>query len=134
MVASVSVARSRTFLNDADGDNVADPGDTFIHTIIITNGVGEDATNVLLTESENGLTIDSGSFKIGPIANDDSLGSAVGNTPLSFTAGQLTGNDLDPDDGTPTLTVTKINNTTIVEDVPIAVTGGTVTMTSPGNF
>ncbi|HWT13062.1 MAG TPA: hypothetical protein VN231_09950, partial [Allosphingosinicella sp.] len=89
MPASISVTRLRSFLNDADGDNVADPLDTFSHTIIIANGAGEDALNVLDTETENGLTIDPGSVNIGPIAVDNTINGVVGNTPYNILASTL---------------------------------------------
>ena len=140
----ITVTRVRDFLNDADGDNVADQGDTFVHTITIINGEATPLTNLFLTESENGITIDAGSFRIGPIEVDDSLGTIQGNTPVSFTTAQLVGNDIDPDDANPQdtgHTITAINGTPVVDPDgnPIAVanipvTNGTVTSNGDGTF
>src|SRR5687768_6387329 len=115
----ITVSRARQFLNDADNDGVADPGDTFFHTITVINGEATAATNLFITESENGIAIDAGSFNIGPIAIDDNLNTLVGtiqgNTPVSFTSAQLLANDIDPDDLTPNLTITKIGATSVVD-------------------
>ncbi len=142
----ITVTRQRDFLNDADGDNVADPGDTFTHIITVINGEATAATNLFITESENGLAIDAGSFSIGPIAIDDNLntleGTINGNTPVTFTSAQLLTNDIDPDDDlTPNLTITKIGTTAVVDgngdpivvnDIPV--TNGTVTSNGDGTF
>ena len=141
----ITVTRARQFLNDADGDNVADPGDTFTHIITVINGEATAATNLFITESENGIAIDAGSFNIGPIAVDDNLntleGTINGNTPVTFTSAQLLANDIDPDDLTPNLTITKIGTTAVVDgngdpivvnDIPV--TNGTVTANGDGTF
>src|SRR4029453_636478 len=63
---------------------------------------------------------------IGPIALNDAF-NITGNTPFTFTAAQLLGNDLDPDDVTPNLTITGVSagtNGTLVDNL-----NGTYTFT-----
>ena len=105
----ITVVRTRGFKlgGDLDGDGQADPGDIFSHEIIVTNSDAVNRLNLVDTETENGLTIDPASVKIGPIAVNDAFNFS-GNTPITFTAAQLLGNDLDPDDATPNLTITNV--------------------------
>ena len=138
MPVVINITRSRSLDNDADGDGQPDPGDVFLHTIIIENSGDTDASTVVLEETEQGYVIDPGSVEIGPIAVDDVLTSISGNTPFSFTAAELLGNDLDPDDVTPNLTITQIEGVALVYDsnpsAPIAVTGGTLVHDGDGGF
>ena len=50
MAVSITVTRARTFApgGDADNDGQADPGDIFLHTIIIENLGSDPATNLVL--------------------------------------------------------------------------------------
>ena len=114
----ITVVRTRGLSSDFDGDGQADPGDIFSHEIIVTNTDAVNRFNLVDTETENGLTINPASVKIGPIAVNDAF-NFTGNTPITFTAAQLLGNDLDPDDATPNLTITNLTtgtNGTIVDN------------------
>src|SRR4029453_115133 len=116
----ITAVRSILLTTDADGDGVADSGDILTHTLIITNTDALlDALNIVDTETENGITIDAGSVLIGPIALNDAF-NITGNTPFTFTAAQLLGHDLDPDDVTPNLTITGVSagtNGTLVDNL-----------------
>ena len=139
MAVTITGTRTRTLTTDADGDNQADSGDVYTYEVIVTNADNtpdESATGVELDADQNGYTI--GNVKIGPIGVDDDLnavyGTVAGNTPLTFTAANILGNDLDPDDGTPNLTVTHINGTAIVTGVAIDIGDGTITRNGDGTF
>jgi hypothetical protein len=96
MPVTIGIVRQRSLSTDNDNDGQADPGDIFLHSIIIQNTGDVDATDVFTSETENGYTIDPGSVKIGPIAVDNAF-VITGNTPFTITAAQLLGNDIDPD-------------------------------------
>ena len=111
MPVSIAAVRARALFSDNDGDGQPDPGDVFLHTITITNSGDTDATAVVDTESENGLTIDPGSVKIGPIAGNDVF-NITGNTPVIFSAAQLLGNDVDPDGPEASLVISSLGAAT----------------------
>ena len=108
MAVIVTATRTTTLFpgGDQDGDGLFDPGDIVTTRIRITvdgvdenaNGFGDDhALNVSVTDDLNGLTLDPASVRVTPIAFDDFMPSITGNTPITFTAAQLLGNDIDPD-------------------------------------
>ncbi|HYI40640.1 MAG TPA: Ig-like domain-containing protein, partial [Allosphingosinicella sp.] len=100
MAVNISATRTSTLFNDQDGDGQFDPGDIITTRIRITVGPGDDALGVTVDATTNGLTIDPldpNAVQVTPIAFDDFMPSITGNTPITFTAGQLLGNDVDPD-------------------------------------
>ena len=90
---------------DFDGDGVADPGDVLQHSLIITNTEVTQLLDVVVQESQTGITTIPGSAMIGPIANNDGF-NMVGNTSITITKAQLIGNDIDPDGAEANMTVT----------------------------
>lgn len=77
----------------------------------ITNTGTTNATGVSASDPFNGTTLVPNSVRITPIAVNDSF-NITGNTPITFTAAQLLGNDLDPLGNIATLTVTAVGGAT----------------------
>lgn len=144
MAVNITGTRSRTLTTDNDNDGQADSGDIFTYEVIVTNSGTDAALDVQLDADENGYTI--GNVQIGPIGVDNDLndiyGTVAGNTPLTFNAADLTGNDLDPDDGTPSLTITHVNGQTfgngavvdIIDPANPPTVAGTLTNNGDGTF
>jgi hypothetical protein len=109
MAVNVTATRSSTLFTDNDGDGQYDPGDIVTTRIRITNSGSDPAGAVSVTATTNGLTIDAASVKVTPIAFDDFMPSITGNTPITFTASQLLGNDVDPDGAEISLTITGVS-------------------------
>jgi hypothetical protein len=107
---------------DHDGDGQFDPGDVITTRIRVTVSPGDDAQAVQVTVTTDGLTVDGtdpNAVQITPIAFDDALPSITGNTPMTFTAAQLLGNDVDPDGAEINLSITGVSgasNGTIVNN------------------
>ncbi|HWK36979.1 cadherin-like domain-containing protein, partial [Sphingomonas sp.] len=108
MAADISADRATSLSVDVDNDGVADPGDTVHVTLTIANIGTSAAINVLVNDALNGMTLVAGSIQITPIAADDAF-SMTGNTPITLTAAQLLGNDLDPDGDPAALTITAVS-------------------------
>ena len=132
MAVNISALRTTILVNDLDGDGVVDPGETIRTVIRITNSGTTDATGLNLNDMLNGLTLVGGTIKITPVAMNDSF-SITGNTPVTLTGAQLTGNDLDPDGGpSPTLTITSVGNA--VGGTAVLNVDGSVTFTPTTGF
>jgi hypothetical protein len=110
MAVNITATRTSTLFNDQDGDGVFDPGDVILTRIRITNSGTTDATGISVTDTLSGVTLVAGSVQVTPIAFDDFMPSITGNTPITFTAGQLLGNDIDPDGAEINLTITGVSN------------------------
>lgn len=109
MAVNVTATRTTTLFNDQDGDGQFDPGDIVTTRIRVTNSGSDPALNVTVEDTLNGLTLDPASVKVTPIAFDDFMPSITGNTPITFTAAQLLGNDVDPDGAEINLTITGVS-------------------------
>ncbi|WP_233862793.1 Ig-like domain-containing protein, partial [Tenacibaculum piscium] len=101
---------------DGTGDAI-----TFPYTISDGNG-GTDTANVDVTIGNTP-----------PVAQDDTATTAI-NTLVNVDVLSNNGNGLDSDVDGDTLTITDINGTIPVVDIPISVTGGTVTLLSDGTL
>jgi hypothetical protein len=118
LAVSVAATTTTTLTNDVDGDGVADPGDTVHHVVRITNSGSTDATGVTLNDPANLGTVSGASVQVTPIALDDAF-SMTGNTPITFTAAQLLGNDIDPDGPEANLAIVSVSagsNGTVVNN------------------
>ncbi|HEX8571752.1 MAG TPA: cadherin-like domain-containing protein [Allosphingosinicella sp.] len=112
MAAIITATRSSLFApgGDQDGDGIFDPGDIILTRIRITNSGDAPASGISVEDSLNGVTLDGTSIQITPIAFDDAF-NITGNTPITFTAAQLLGNDIDPDtQSNAGLTITGVAN------------------------
>ena len=105
MAVNITATRTSTLFSDLDSDGQFDPGDIITTRIRITvdgtdeesNGRGDDnALGVEVTAEIDGLTLVPDSIMVTPIAFDDFMPSITGNTPMTFTAAQLLGNDVRP--------------------------------------
>jgi hypothetical protein len=110
MAVNITATRTSTLFNDQDGDGLFDPGDVVLTRIRITNLGTTDATGISVTDTLSGVTLVPGSVEVTPIAFDDFMPSIVGNTPITFTAAQLLGNDVDPDGAEINLTISGVSN------------------------
>src|SRR5438105_3313008 len=127
LAPTITATDVATVFTDTDGDGRADPGDTLLYTVTISNtaGVGNDATGVSFTDTlDSKLTLVGGSLNVTPVATDDPNYLAIGNVRIQPNAanGVLT-NDIDPSGGT--LTASSGATST---------NGGNVTMNSNGSF
>jgi uncharacterized repeat protein (TIGR01451 family) len=120
----------------APGDTQADPGDTLTYTVVITNSGTSDATGVSFSDTiDPNTTLVGGSLVASPIASDDSY-HTIGNVNISVPVGQgVIANDLNPN-GAGTLTVTKVNSTSVPGggSATDATPHGSVTLSSDGSF
>jgi hypothetical protein len=110
MAVNITATRTSSLFNDQDGDGVFDTGDIVLTKIRVTNAGTTDATGISVTDSLNGVTLVPGSVEVTPIAFDDLMPSIVGNTPITYTAAQLLGNDVDPDGAEINLTISGVSN------------------------
>jgi len=110
MPVNLTATRTSSLFNDQDSDGVFDPGDTILVRIRTTNSGTTDATGVTVEDELDGLTLVPGSVQVTPIAFDDLMPSISGNTPMTFSAAQLLGNDVDPDGAEINLTITSVSN------------------------
>ncbi|HJQ26446.1 MAG TPA: Ig-like domain-containing protein, partial [Blastocatellia bacterium] len=125
----IAATLSDALQTDNNNSGKADPGDTLMYTVTITNS-GSDATGVTYTQdlSQNGgnLTLVPGSVNSSPVAVNDSYPNGVGNTRMSVNAANgVLANDFDPDGTTPTAVPITNGNTT---------NGGKVTLLADGSF
>src|SRR5262249_25541253 len=102
---------------DNNNSGKADPGDTLMYTVTITN-TGTDATGVTFTDdlSQNGgnLTLVAGSVNSAPVARNDAYPNGIGNTRLTVNAANgVLANDFDPDGTSPTAVPITNGNTTL---------------------
>ncbi|RYD66790.1 MAG: hypothetical protein EOP58_04695, partial [Sphingomonadales bacterium] len=109
MAVSLDVSSDVTLdiVSDTDNDGVADAGETVRGVITITHTGSTDALGVAVADTLDGLSLVPGSVTITPIAVNDSF-TITGNTPITLTAAQLLGNDLDPDGNSAGLSITAI--------------------------
>ena len=129
-VGELVVEKHDTLVGDVDGDGVADPGDTLEYSVGIGNFTQQDLTNLQLHELvTTDFTVDPGSVKVSPLANDDSY-STIGNFPFDSDAlgiPSVLSNDEDFDDG--------IGIDTFVTDFDaISAAGGNVSVNPNGSF
>jgi hypothetical protein len=131
-------------LGTNNGDTKAQPGETLLATVTITNTGGTDATGVTLSDSPsdplspNGTN---GTFAIGPAAAPDTYNNLIGNVNLSIPtgAGSLLSNDVNPS-GVGTLTITGFGDTVANANqnpagTPVLLAGiGTVNVKADGSF
>lgn len=113
MAVTITGTRTQLFApgGDTDGDGVFDPGELVRIILRITNSGTTDATGVTASDPFNGTTLNAGTVHITPIAVNDAF-NITGNTPVTFTAAQLLGNDLDPLGNTGTLQITAVGGAT----------------------
>ena len=126
---SITATLSDALQTDNNNSGKADPGDTLMYTVTITNS-GTDATGVTYTQdlSQNGgnLTLVAGSVNSSPIAVNDAYPNGIGNTRMTVSAANgVLVNDFDPDGTTPTAVPITNGNTT---------QGGKVTLLADGSF
>jgi uncharacterized repeat protein (TIGR01451 family) len=108
---------------DVDGDTKADPGDTLMYTVTITNGGPDAAMGVMFNDTiDANTTLIPSSVNTSPLAFNDTY-SAIGNVQISIAAPGLLTNDTDADGNSLTIT----GNTT-----PAA--GGNLTVSANGAF
>ncbi|WP_066648930.1 MULTISPECIES: Ig-like domain-containing protein [Sphingomonas] len=113
MPAIITGTRSQQFApnGDIDADGVFDPGELVRVILRITNSGDQDATGVSASDPFNGTTLNAGTVRITPIAINESF-NITGNVPITFTAAQLLGNDLDPLGNAATLQITAVSGAT----------------------
>ena len=113
MPVTITGTRTQQFApgGDTDGDGVFDPGELVRVILRITNSGDQDATGVSASDPFNGTTLSAGTVRITPIAVNDAF-NITGNVPITFTAAQLLGNDLDPLGNTATLQITAVSGAT----------------------
>ena len=117
---------------DTDGDGVADPGETVTVTTVIDNAGTEDARNVVLNQTLQGMTFVDGTINVSPLAFDDTY-QAIGNIGLTVDAAagvrandlEFTGTGFDP-------LFDAIADTTIT--VATGPTNGALTLNADGSF
>ncbi len=128
-VPNINATLADALLVDNNNSGKADPGDTLMYTVTITNS-DTDATGVTFTDdlSQNGgnLTLVPGSVMSAPVARDDAYPNGVGNTGMTANAAAgVLANDYDPDGATPTAIP--------ITNGPTG-NGGTVTLATDGSF
>ena len=113
MAVTITATRSQQFApaGDTDGDGAFDPNEVIRVVLRIANSGDTAATGVTASDPFNGTTLNGGTVRVTPIAVDDSF-NITGNTPVTFTAAQLLGNDLDPLGNTATLQITAVSGAT----------------------
>ena len=137
MVATVTATKTATIVGD-DGDGKADPGETIMYTVTITNNSGSALNNVVFSDMvDPNTTYTAGSLAASPIAVNDTY-NTIGNVPITISAAQgvIQTNDLNPN-GSGTLEVTKIGATNVPSGgmaTGATTNGGSVTMHSDGSF
>lgn len=113
MAVTITGTRTQQFATggDTDGDGVFDPGELVRVILRITDSGTTDATGVTASDPFNGTTLNAGTVHITPIAVNDAF-NITGNVPVTFTAAQLLGNDLDPLGNIGTLQITAVSGAT----------------------
>jgi hypothetical protein len=126
-MAVLTVTRSTTLFNDANGNGKADPGDKLLTHILFTPLPATILHAVTVADQANGSTVVAGSV----LVTESDVFSIVGNTPISFTAAQVLANDFNgdgPNQGNTGLTVTAATESDGHGSVALGA-GGTVTFT-----
>ncbi len=139
----VTATKTDALAVDNDGDNNADPGDTLMYSVTITNSGSMDATGVVLSDTiDPNTTLVSGSLNTSPLAVDDAYANAIGNTRFTINAvNGVLANDSDPDGDTISITAFDATSTlggnvsvntgdgSFTYDPPVGVTNTTDTFT-----
>ncbi|HEX8144754.1 MAG TPA: Ig-like domain-containing protein [Pyrinomonadaceae bacterium] len=104
--ATVTATKTDALVSDANGDNIANPGDTLKYTVTITNTGSTDATGVSFNDTPDPNTdYVAGSLTTTPLAFADAY-QALGNVQITIPAPGVLANDVDPDGSGPSLTAT----------------------------
>ncbi len=130
LVPAMSATMVDSVVTDNDGDGRADPGDTLLYTVTVSNtGAGAtDATGVKFTDTlDPNTTLVPNSLNSSPIAFDDSAYTATGNIRITVNAaGGVLTNDIDPDSQ---------NNANLTASAgATSANGGNVAMNADGSF
>lgn len=103
LAPAITATNNDALVVDADGDGIADPGDTIEYTVTVTNGAavgaGNDATGMIFNDTiDPNMTLVPGSVASSPIAGNDAF-NVTGNVSISVPDGanDLLANDIDPD-------------------------------------
>ncbi|WP_079202870.1 retention module-containing protein [Pseudomonas sp. CC6-YY-74] len=124
-INSVTSGTGGTAVLNSDGTVTFTPNANFNGTADFTYTV----TDGELTSNVATATVTVGAINDAPVANDDSL-TASEDTPVTFTAAQLTGNDTDPENSP--LTINSVTSGT--GGTAVLNSDGTVTFTPNANF
>ncbi len=127
VAAVITATKVDALQTDVNSNGKADPGDTLMYTVTISNTGAMAATNVNFSDMlEANLTLVPGSVNSSPVAVNDAYPNAIGNTRLTVNAANgVLANDFDPDGTTPTA-VPIVNGPTTL--------GGTVSLAADGSF
>jgi uncharacterized repeat protein (TIGR01451 family) len=126
--AMITASKTDQLLADVNMNGKADPGDTLMYTVTITNTGDADATNVMFSDTiDANTTLVMGSVTTSPIAVNDTY-QTIGNVNISVAAGQgVLANDINPNGPANQLTITAFDAT--------STGGGTVSVnTTDGSF
>ncbi len=127
LATTITATKVDALQTDVNLNGKADPGDTLMYTVTITNTGAMDATGVNFADTiDANTTLVPGSLTASPIAVNDTY-QTIGNVDIDVPAAQgLLANDLNPN-GSGSLTITAFDAT--------SANGGTVTVnTSTGAF
>ena len=119
-----------TLLLDANGNMLANPGDSLRYILIVTNTNGGPISTVVVpVNSPDNTSLNVGSIKTSPLASNDGPYAVTGNVDISVSAANgILANDFD--DCTGCLT---INSPTVGMDVATA-QGGSINIAADGSF
>ena len=124
VVPVITATKTDALVDDVDGDNVADTGDTLKYTVTITNSGTMDALGVTFTDTlDPNTTLVPGSVTTTPVAVNDTY-AASGNIQISINAGSgVLANDTDGD-----------GNSLTASAGATSANGGNVSMIGDGSF
>ena len=121
--AALTATQTVALQNDADGDGLADPGDTLRYTAVVSNTGGQVAQGVTFAETLDVNATLAGPVQASPLAIAD-VYTASNASPLVVSAGSgLLANDF----GLPAPTATAVTSAATTQ-------GGTVTVATDGAF
>jgi uncharacterized repeat protein (TIGR01451 family) len=120
---AVTATKSDTLMGDADGDGLADPGDTLRYSVVVSNSGSSEALGVVFSDTLDANTALSGTLQASALARSDTYTATQGTALVVGAGSGVLANDF----GLPAPSASSLAGAATAR-------GGTVTLAADGGF